>query len=427
MKRIVILVAAVIMALQPSIVFAEGETFRSENDIIYVAPTPVCPASDATGTGQGVEVSSENAEAILTFLTGKGLSLAAAAGIAGNLNAESSLNPAKIQGGEIADDNVDIMTLTYTDSTGTHQLGFGLAQWTSEGRKRNLVNYAKSQNVKITDLTMQLNFLWRELGASYGEVLSRLNAERTDPVAAAIIFHGMTPNIQAEGSSINPVFTAANPPYPGFEGSADTSDEVVNTRGGFAKSFYDRFHGQIEDGTGVADVTPTDEVAISSTPAACEDANGNTQLGVGQGDFIDNGQVRDWDNVLHNAQASEAAFGDSLVGDGWCAAISSRVWRGQNIGYGYERAIDMWDAEGARIGHADRSPKKGALLIYRANHVAIYLGNNKILNDGHIDNANFPEVSWHLTYVGWIDPTELGWNSIATDNIREAVGEYGNG
>lgn len=42
--------------------------------------------------------------------------------------------------------------------------GYGLAQWTSAGRKQGLYDYAKAKGVSISDVNMQIEFLLAELG-----------------------------------------------------------------------------------------------------------------------------------------------------------------------------------------------------------------------------------------------------------------------
>ena len=403
------------------------ESFYSNNDIIYYNPEAVgCQTSFNTEVTP-VETANDNAEAMMKYFTTKGLSLAAAAGILGNLNAESRLNPAIIQGGRIADDS-------YNPVNGTK--GFGLAQWTSKGRQENLVNFAKSKNAKITDLNMQLDFIWKELNESYTKVLPRLNEVKTDPVAAAIIFHGMTPNIKNEGSGMVFKVREVNPPTPGYESSGDTSKQVVDNRGGAALGFYNKFKDKISDGSGVVPADTSSQSTATPAQGGCQEqsptSTDNGSLGVGKGKFTDSGNVKNSENVLHNSTLADKEFGSSLVGDGICAAIVSRVWRGKDVGYAGStppnngEADDMWDKAGSRFGHADRNPKIGSILIYRssrqsAGHVVIYLGNNKVLNDGHIEDAEVPEKGWGLTYLGWIDPNDVGWVSVKTNNIRAAL------
>lgn len=402
------------------------ELFYSGNDILYYDPrSTICADSTNTVDADGTAVSSDNVKALLEYFTGKGLSLAAASGIAGNIRQESGFNPAIIQGGEIADENVDILSLRFSD--GSHK-GFGIAQWTDSGRKQGLVNYAKQTNRPITSLAMQLDYIWVEMQASsYDYMVKRLNEIKSDPVAAAAVFHGLTPNIEREGSSINQVFVAARAKF-GFERSGDSSNTVIRVRGGNAKTYYQNYQGHIQDGTGVSGVSGA---TTGDTPVECEDGVSGDDVGIGKGSFTDSGQVAGWASVLHNSQLVNKIFGTSLVAKGWCAAITSKAWRGQNIGYGESYAIHLWEKYGDSKGHKDRSPKLGAILLYRgsnvAGHVVIYLGNNKILNDGNITDANFVEEGgWNQTYLGWIDPNDVGWTtrSASEAQLKSYLTEY---
>jgi len=442
-KSLLLLFISFLLALSPSKLFAIDETFYSGNDILFYDPNAgrcnptVAPPSDS---GTITIVANENVEALIKYFTQEqGFSLAAASGIAGNIMMESGFNPAKKEGGAIASDDENILSFSG---------GFGLAQWTDDSRKQNLINFAKQKGTKITDLMMQIEFIAHELDStSYAPMLKKLDANTTDPVAAAIVFHGLTPNIEREGASINPIFKAAGAVY-GYERSGDTSDEVVTNRGGAAKSAFNQFKGKVEDGGGIkiqpgggGDSTPlgsTDSEAL----AACQNENNNSSstsdLGPGKGDFKDTGEVKGWNNVLHNSKATDRLFGASLEGDGYCAAIVSRVWHGQDIGYGYhtdpnthitnDYAVTLWYEQEGRAGHADRNVKKGAILLYRsthqsAGHIVIYLGDNKVLNDGHIRDAAFIEdEGWHEIYLGWIDPNDIGWNSIsASDSTLRSI------
>jgi len=47
--------------------------------------------------------------------------------------------------------------------------GYGIAQWTSSGRKKNLLNFAKSSGKSIGDLEMQCAFLIKELNGDYNK------------------------------------------------------------------------------------------------------------------------------------------------------------------------------------------------------------------------------------------------------------------
>ena len=109
------------------------------------------------------------ASTIWSFFKGKGLNDFAIAGIMGNLNAESALKPTNLQ-------NSYQSKLGYTDDTYTAAVdsgaytnfvkdcaGYGLAQWTYWSRKQALLDYARSVGKSIGDLTMQLEFMWKEM------------------------------------------------------------------------------------------------------------------------------------------------------------------------------------------------------------------------------------------------------------------------
>lgn len=121
-----------------------------------------------------------NEEKIWNFLTGKGLNSYGAAGLMGNLFAESGLNPHNLQ-------NTYEKKLGYTDDGYTEAVdsgkytgfvrdsaGYGLAQWTYWSRKEALLKYVKAAGTSIGDLETQLGFLWKELAESYAAVLAVL-------------------------------------------------------------------------------------------------------------------------------------------------------------------------------------------------------------------------------------------------------------
>lgn len=245
--------------------------FYNSNDIIYYDPNACSSSSSSSSSGGGAaETAEQNLEAILKYFTAKGLSLAAAAGIAGNLVMESGLNPAKIEGGAIASD----------DFIPVDGQGFGLAQWTFTDRQQPLIDLAKTQGKKITDMTLQLDYIWLESTTGKIEMLERLNGIKSEtsigsasaPMAAAIIFHGRTPN--TIGSSVQEIVDV-NPPY-GFEGSGDSASKIVENRGKSAEEYYGRYKGKISDGTGVVGIGSSTVGASSSSSANC---NSNAAAG----------------------------------------------------------------------------------------------------------------------------------------------------
>lgn len=113
-----------------------------------------------------------NARVIWNFLKAKGLSDAAAAGVLGNIQAESGFDPAIV---EIA--------------TG---VGYGLIQW-SFGRRTSLEQTAAARGEDSSSLKFQLQYLWEESldpNTSYGKQLAAAGFYDTDSASdAAYYFH----------------------------------------------------------------------------------------------------------------------------------------------------------------------------------------------------------------------------------------------
>ena len=109
---------------------------------------------DETETGLSDDVSAANIKASAAktktwkFLKANGYSDEAAAGIMGNIQAESSFNP------------------SIEEKTSRIDKGYGLCQWTF-GRRTNLENFARKKNKPVNDINVQLDFLLKELKTSY--------------------------------------------------------------------------------------------------------------------------------------------------------------------------------------------------------------------------------------------------------------------
>lgn len=390
-------------------------SFFSSNDILFYCDTiATCEGPTA------VSVTDDNTETILRYFTGKGFSLAAAAGVVGNLHVESGLNPAIIQGGRIAPINKS--SDFSKDFRPVGNVGFGIAQWTTIDRQSNLVHFVHNEGKHTTDLVGQLDFMWKELNDSYKNVITSLLQVKDDPVVAAIRFHGMTPAIRGD-----PRIQAAAPTIPGYEGSADTADMLIKNRGGYAKSVYSKYHGTIPDGNSsqlsaqLSTGPGSPNSPASTTPCSSTAPAGTTDLGQGTGQFKDGGQVNGYQTVLANAKMADQAFGSKLVWSGLCLAIVSDVWNGQTT-FGSATATSFW-MDHKSVVHTDKSPKVGSVLLFGdsnpAGHIVIYLGNNKVLNDGHIDNATV--VGRGFNYRGWLDPNDIGWKARPITSITKSI------
>ena len=173
----------------------------------------------------------KNLEVAVNYFMKKGLSLAATAGIVANLKAESGLSPRRVQSRVDATD-------TYVPEPG---IGFGIAQWTTKNRQNSIVEFANNRDENITDLGLQLDFLWQEMEINLPDMLNRLKSIEywyydpngiSSPMEAAIIFHGWTDTIKND-----PVIRAVSPSR-GYEGSGDSARRIIENRGRVAEDIF---------------------------------------------------------------------------------------------------------------------------------------------------------------------------------------------
>ncbi len=206
-----------------------------------VAASPVAKYSDIEKT-------------VWDFLKGKGLSNYAVAGIMGNLYAESSVRPNNLQNSyerrlELSDEEY-----TAAVDSGEYQefasdgAGYGLAQWTWWKRKEGLYNFAKETNRSVGDLTLQLEYLWRELQNDYPSVLNALSiASSVRDASNAFLFQ--------------------------FEKPADQSGAVQQKRAEFGQTYLDRYALPF-----MVRVT-TEKLNVRKGPGTEHDKNGSVEMG----------------------------------------------------------------------------------------------------------------------------------------------------
>ena len=170
-----------------------------------------------------------NDKTIWNYLKGKGLNDYAVAGIMGNLYAESGFKPTNLQ-------NTYEKKLGYTDDSYTAAVdngsytnfvkdsaGYGLVQWTYWSRKQALLEYAQSVGKSIGDLTMQLDFMWKEM-QGYKSMMTTLN-------------------------SATSILEASNAVLTQYEKPADQSETVQTKRAGYGKTYYDKYAQKTPEST----------------------------------------------------------------------------------------------------------------------------------------------------------------------------------
>lgn len=180
-------------------------------------------------------------EQVWNYLCGKINNDYGVAGLMGNLYAESGLNPKNLE--NLCENQLKKAGKPYcTDETYTaavdsgkvsreeflhplpsKQYGYGLAQWTSCGRKAGLYDLVKSKGVSIGNLETQLEFLIKELGSSYKTVLNTLKTAASIREASDIILKK-------------------------FECPSDQSEAVKVKRAGYSQRYFEKYAGPASDG-----------------------------------------------------------------------------------------------------------------------------------------------------------------------------------
>ena len=94
--------------------------------------------------------------------------------------------------------------------------GYGLAQWTFWSRKLALLDFAREKRKSIGDLSMQLDFLWKELTENYPAVLTMLKgADSVRQASDAVLLW--------------------------YERPADQSETVQVRRAGYGQGYYEKY------------------------------------------------------------------------------------------------------------------------------------------------------------------------------------------
>lgn len=145
----------------------------------YAESTPQeTPFSQISGTISTGSVSDE--KIIWDFLMREFNNAFGVAGLMGNLYKESGLKSDNIENAYESKIGANDASYTAAVDNGSYgnfvkdSVGYGIAQWTFWSRKQALLNYARQTGRSIGDLTMQLEFLVKELKGSFKPVYSVL-------------------------------------------------------------------------------------------------------------------------------------------------------------------------------------------------------------------------------------------------------------
>lgn len=196
-----------------------GDILLKESSHTAIALSNGSAAGSTPATSNTTGSNSE--KTIWNFLTGKGLNDFAAAGIMGNLYAESGLRPNNLQNSSEKKLNMTDLDYTAAVDSGSYTkfssdaAGYGLAQWTYSTRKKALLDFAKAAKKSIGDLNMQLDFFWKEI-QGYSAVMSVLK----------------------KASS---VLEASNAVLTGYEKPADQGASVQAKRAEYGQAYYNKY------------------------------------------------------------------------------------------------------------------------------------------------------------------------------------------
>ncbi|MGD6876763.1 phage tail tape measure protein [Bacillus infantis] len=219
--------------------------------------TTSSPSTSASTTNSYASGGSTSAQ-VWNFFKSKGFTDNIVAGIMGNLEMESRLNPNAIN-----------------KSSGAT----GIAQWLG-GRKTNLSNFAKQSGTSMYDLNTQLNFLWKELNGSERRTMSYLQG-----------------NQSASASQVAAMFDKL------FERSEGTH---IPQRQKYANQFLSQFAGTTSS---VTNTTSASESASEASKLAAENLSSIDQaksdlLQLQQDIINTNSQIAQLEIELVNAQIS---------------------------------------------------------------------------------------------------------------------------
>ena len=315
---VIVVSIASIPLLQTNISYAAPKCdteFYSNNNIVFFNPCDVCGTTDSSVLSGG-----SNKEKIWAWLVAKGLSPEQTAGIMGNMAAESGLNPFRFQNGATA-----AGMLEYDgDISGYKQHAWGLVQWDGPRRidetgtkgvlgklKTEKPDYMQYIDPKYGDsseafsnapaevndffLTFELEYLYAEAtpGGNRSTVWDGLLATTT-VLDATVLFHN------------------------DFEGSADTPEQVKETRGALAQEIFDELSLSSPD-TECEEAEPTGEIVYYSQHdpkwgsieyagggTIDEDGCGPTSMAIILASLVDNGITPP--DVVANAGAQSGQF-----------------------------------------------------------------------------------------------------------------------
>lgn len=323
-----------------------------------------------------------NEEKIWNYLKAAGMTDCGAAGMMGNLYAESGLSPNNLQ-------NSYEKKLGYTDASYTAAVdsgaytqfasdsaGYGLAQWTYSTRKKNLLAYAQKAGKSVGDLETQLGFLLKELTESYKTVLQVLKTAKT-------------------------VKEASDSVLVNFERPADQSAAAKTRRAGFGQTYHNKYAAVTKSETEVKRVTEQElrnkVVSIAVGYVGCKESDGSHRK------IID----------LYNSHKPLARGYAVKYTDAWCSTFASAVAIAAELTdiipteCGCEKHIELFKKLGSWQENDAYVPSPGDYIFYDWDDGSNYAATD---NTGYAD------------HVGIVTAVSGSTITVVEGNISDAVG-----
>lgn len=322
-------------------------------------------------------------EQVWDYLLKSGLTAAGAAGLMGNLKAESGIIPNRVEilclkrlrehGRTYSDQSytaaVDSGAITKSEFLHPipgKQYGYGIAQWTSPNRKAGLYDLAQSKGVSIGDLDTQLEYLIRELKTSY------------KPVYSVLI-------------STNSVQTASDAVLTHFEQPAN-AQSMKQERANYGYQYFNQFASKGDDP--VSTVTAGKILDIYRSWIGYSEANGKHKK------IVD----------IYNAYKPLARGYAVRYSDSWCdTCLSAAFIKAGAVNLiggtecGVEEHVKIFKRAGIWIEDGTITPKPGDIIVYNWDQ-------KTQPNDGYAD------------HIGIVESVSGDTITTIEGNIKDAVG-----
>ena len=291
-----LLVLALVFAVPLSL--AENAEALSKADLKFYAQNNIMFIDDEDSAlsdclnGDLVDLG-DNSKTALNYLIKKGYSKTSAAAIVGNLIAESSVVPNKLEGGTLINDP----TWRLTDWEKFNQRGFGIAQWTSGGRQTSLQNFADANGLPVISMEAQLGYLFDELQREVrgtGSSIANMNAMSLEDATFFMYRRFETPRSS---------FCTTNDKAGCYNNYAPKSySELSETE---TSSAYSAFMNRLKYAkSALAEVGDVAETSADTTPISAITCSGITAGSAGANKIVDIAKQMSWPNADGNCDGT---------------------------------------------------------------------------------------------------------------------------